>query len=274
LKRTAGVKWISEFRDPWYPPRGRFRAWLERRVLTHVLNTADGIVLISEGLRDEFVRGFNVPSHKLYVVSNGYDEAEYAALAPQKMFPPDRLNLSHFGTVYGGFAGEFYKALAQMVTAEPSLAQRVRVNIVGFPDPDTRDAVTSPVLKDVIKTYPFMEQGRALQAMQSSDVLLLFLGNRETSRLSGLGKIYWYLRVGKPVLAIAYEGDCRSLVLRSRCGIVAAPDSVEEIKRAIATLLDEQSRNKIRPVAAVVDEFGYGYLASRLGQILNEVAAL
>jgi glycosyltransferase involved in cell wall biosynthesis len=109
--------------------------------------------------------------------------------------------------------------------------------------------------------------------MQSSDVLLLFLGNRETSRLSGLGKIYWYLRVGKPVLAIAYEGDCRSLILRSQCGIVVAPDSVEEIKRAIATLLDEQSRNRIRPATAVVDEFRYVRLAARLGQILNEVAA-
>jgi protein-tyrosine-phosphatase/glycosyltransferase involved in cell wall biosynthesis len=273
LKRMTGVKWIAEFRDPWYPPPGRFRAWLERRILTHFLKAADAVLLISDGLRDEFVRSFNIPAHKLHVVSNGYDENEYVAIRPHEAFPRDRLNLSHFGTVYGGFAGRFYEALSLMIQADPSLAQKIRVNIVGFPDEQTRAAAAAPELKDVVRIYPFMEQDRALQAMQSSDVLLLFLGNRETSRLSGLGKIYWYLRVGKPVLATAYEGDCRSLILRSQCGIVAAPDSTDEIKQAIATVLDDRSRNQIRPAAAVVDEFRYDHLAALLAQVLGKVAA-
>jgi glycosyltransferase involved in cell wall biosynthesis len=273
LKRSAGVKWIAEFRDPWYPPPGRIRRWIERRILTRFLKAADGVVLISEGLRDEFAREFSVPRAKLYVVSNGYDEAEYDAIPQCAVFPRERVNFSHFGTVYGGFAGRFFEAVEQLIASDPAIAERLQVNIVGFPDDTARAAASSPRLAGVVKLWPFMEQSSAIQAMQSSDILLLFLGNPETSRLSGLGKIYWYLRVGKPVLALAYDGDCKSLILRSKAGAVIQADSAQEIARAIRDLLSEDSRRRIQPLPEVVAEFRYDRLASRLADVLREVSS-
>jgi glycosyltransferase involved in cell wall biosynthesis len=246
---------------------------IERRILTRFLKSADGVVLISEGLRDEFAREFSVPQTKLYVVSNGFDESEYGNIPQSSVFPPGRVHFSHFGTIYGGFAGKFFEAVEQLIASDPAIAERLQVNIVGFPDDTTRAAASSPRLAGVVKLWPFMEQSRAIQAMRSSDVLLLFLGSPETSRLSGLGKIYWYLRVGKPVLALAYDGDCKSLILRSKTGVVVPADSVQEIAGAIRELLSEDSRRRIQSSPEVVAEFRYDALASRLANVLREVSS-
>lgn len=276
LKLLFGVPWVAEFRDPWYPPKRPLRRRFERMLQKFVLRKADTIVLISEGLAAELQNSFGISATKLQVVPNGYDESEFAEDArPVSIFDASKFNISHFGTVYKGLCGNFFQALKEVVEENPHYRQQVRINIIGFPeDPELAAWSRSPELGEMIKFHPFMPQKDALKAMQASDCLLLFLGSSAMSRLSGLGKIYWYLRVGRPILAIAPEGGTKDLVEQAHAGWVCDPDNTESTKRALALLL-QQGRKPI-PIGPIdpdfVEQFRYDRLSARLAEVLKRVS--
>lgn len=273
LKLLFRVPWVCEFRDPWYPPKLRLRQRMERWLQTRVVRRADRIVVISDGNAEELCRIFGLAPDKVVVVPNGYDEEDFEVVARNGgPFEPGLVHLSHFGTVYSHFSGQFFPALAELVREKPELRGRLRVNIVGFSyDPQVREYALGE-LKDVIRCYPFMPHLEALEAMYSSDGLLLFLANETTSRLSGLGKIYWYLRVGKPVLAVAPEGGTKTLVEEAQAGWAVMDRA--SIKQALIELLGRNGKSgsgqPVRP--EYVARFRYDRLAGELAGVLEGVA--
>ncbi len=270
LKWWTGHRWIAEFRDPWYPPEGRpIRNFFERWLFRRFVKNADGIVLISNGLAEELMNSFGADRGKISVVSNGFDEAEYARVPAGRVFPEGLIHFAHFGTVYPEFGGKFFLAWRELLQADLSLKDRVRVHIVGFPDDTCKSFAASPDVGAIMQIHEFMPQPQALQAMRSSDVLLLFLGGPQTSRLSGLGKIFWYLRVGKPILATAYPGDCQRLIERARAGVVVSPDDLAGIKSALLQFLNEH--RSFAPDPEVVASLRYDRLAGKLAAVLDKV---
>ena len=278
VKLLTGTPWIAEFRDPWYPPQHPIRRRLERWLMARILHKADAVVLISEGLADEMHRGFGVSRSKLHIVSNGFDEMDFASgtEARDSAFAPGFVHLSHFGTVYPRFSGEFFRALSALLQEMPSLRHRLRVNIVGFPDEEVLELKNAdPILRDVIQVYGFMQHRKAIQAMASSDCLLLFLANAEVSRLSGLGKIYWYLRAGRPILAVTPNGGTKTILEESGAGWAVEPNDTQAIKEIVRRLASKAENDQMpKPVSAdFLAQFRYDKLAGRLGEILDRVSS-
>ncbi len=274
LKLIFGLPWVAEFRDPWYPPKRPLRRRFERMLQKFVLRKADAVVLISDGLAAELQNSFGIPSAKLHVVPNGYDESEFTENdGSVSIFDSAKFNLSHFGTVYKGLCGKFFHALKEVVEQNPLYREQVRINIVGFPDdPELAEWSRSPELGEMIKFYPFMPQKEALRAMQASDCLLLFLGSSAMSRLSGLGKIYWYLRVGRPILAIAPEGGTKDLIGQARAGWVSAPEDTESMKSALREVISA-GRQPVptQPIdPEFVEQFRYDRLSAKLAEVLEQ----
>ncbi len=275
LKLFYGVPWVAEFRDPWYPPKRPLRRRFERVLQRILLRKADAVVLISDGLSEDLQKSFGVPVDKLHVVPNGYDESEFSpGSLPTPAFDSTKINISHFGTVYRGLCGKFFQALKELVYESPRYREQVRINIIGFPDdPELAAWSRSPELREMIQFHPFMPQKEALKAMQASDCLLLFLGSRAMSRLSGLGKIYWYLRVGRPILAVAPEGGTRDLIERGHAGWVADPDDTASMKTALRELL-AMGRRPVpdRPIdPEFVEQFRYDRLSAKFAEVLQQV---
>jgi glycosyltransferase involved in cell wall biosynthesis len=275
LKRLFGVPWVCEFRDPWYPPQKALRQWMERRLQTKIVRHSDRIVLISEGNAEDIRKKFGLPMEKVAVVPNGYAEEDFQERPSQTaFFEPGSINLSHFGTVYPTFAGEFYPALLELLQDKPALRRNLRVNIIGFADDRQTNEYAQGELKDVMRLYPFIPHLDSLQAMRESDGLLLFLANERTSRLSGLGKIYWYLRAGKPVFAVAPVGGTRTLVEEGQAGWAVM--SRAEIKSALSEFVQRATNGHPYPAAPreFVEKFRYDKLAGQLARVLDEVVML
>ncbi len=277
MKFFTGIRWIAEFRDPWHPARYSWRRKFERWLFALLVRKADAVVLISEGLAEEVKTVYGVPPEKVFVVSNGFDESDFERLSPAlpNLFPPGFIHLSHFGTIYPGFSGNFFPALQQLFAERPELRQRLRVHLIGYTDDqESRQYLRDGVFGEVLVKHDFLPQADALRAMQASDGLLLFLGDPRISRLSGLGKIYWYLRVGRPILAIAPQGGTRDLMDASHAGWVVHPEDTAGIKRALMECMEE-CRNGREPRSASRDfvaQFRYDRLAGRLAAVLDGVA--
>ncbi len=272
LKILTGVTWVAEFRDPWYPPQRRLRRRFEHWLQSFLLRKADAVVLISQGYAEEIKRKYKIPAERVFVVSNGYDEEDFAGRSERPaILPSGFIHLSHFGIVYPKFSGSFFPAVAQLLRDDPMLKSRLRINIIGYADEEVLRYAQDPALAEVIQLYGFMRHEDAIQAMYESDGLLLFLADAEVSRLSGLGKIYWYLRVGRPILAVTPAGGSRELIEQAAAGWAVTPDQTDAIKHVLRTLLAGR-RNGSPPRPArpeFVAQFRYEALATRLAEVLS-----
>ena len=149
----------------------------------------------------------------------------------------------------------------------------VRVNVIGFPDDVVREHATAGPLEGVLKLHSFVPHDVALAAMRASDCLLIFLSNPKVAGLAVSGKIYDYLRVGRPVLAVAYEGGTTELVREGQAGWVVDPEDVEAIKRILRKILhtgrNSEPPRPFRP--EFVEEFRYDRLAEKLSGVFDSV---
>jgi glycosyltransferase involved in cell wall biosynthesis len=285
LKLLLRLPWVVEFRDPWLPPAEvraflgepvpSWRRKLDCRLFKLLLRRTDKIITVTKGHADELNRQYGVPTDKLAVVSNGFDEDDFhpngaSAASP---FPAGHVNLSHFGSVYAHFSGRFFAAVDELVCERPELKERLRINIIGFPDEDIRQYAREDGLKNVIQIRNFVGHDDALRAMRSSDCLLLFYAHRYISQACVPGKIYEYLRVGRPILAVTYEGGVKELIEEGDAGWIMPPDDVPAMKQTLSRLLDGD-RNGVsfraaRPEFAA--QFRHDRLASEVASVLNGI---
>lgn len=284
LKMLCGIPWVAEFRDPWILapgersipeleiPAPRRNQWLHGIMLRQ----ADAVITVTPGHAEEFRSTHRVPANKVFLIRNGFDEDDFQAeLAKRdsRLFAPGYLHFSHFGTIYPQFSGQFFPALSELLCELPLLKDRIRVHIIGYPDDDVRRYAKSPELQGTVQVHPVIAHQEALQAMRSSHCLLLFYGHRYTARVSIPGKLYEYLRVGRPVLAVTYDGGVKDLIQQGDAGWVIAPEDREGIKNLLRSLV-AAGANGVPPRIArpeYVAQFRYDRLAEKLAEILNKV---
>ena len=285
LKWLLRIPWVLEFRDPWFPPPGEasiaghevkpVREKSERWLLAMLLRHADVVVAVTPGHARELRQVYRLPAHKVAMVRNGFDEEDFQSThdASGNFFAPGYVHLSHFGTIYHGFSGGFFSALAELVRESPEVKNRLRIHIFGYPDPEVTEYASRPELQDVVQLHSFVRHTEALRAMRSSDFLLLFSAHRHFSRACIPGKTYEYLRVGRPILAVTYEGGVQELIEKGNAGYVLRPDDQEAMKYVLRRILRDPRNETVYQQACseFVVQFRYDRLAANLAGILEGV---
>lgn len=285
LKWLLRIPWVLEFRDPWFPPPGEapiaghevkpVREKFERWLLALLLRHADVVVAVTPGHAQELQQAYRLPAHKVAMVRNGFDEEDFRSThdANRNFFAPRCVHLSHFGTIYPGFSGSFFSALAELVRESPEVKNRLRIHIFGYPDADVTQYASQPELQDVVQLHSFVKHTDALKAMRSSHFLLLFYAHRYISRACVPGKIYEYLRSGRPILAITYEGGVQELIEKGNAGFVLRPDDEEAMKQILRTILGNAQNDPLPepPQPEFAAQFRYDRLARNLARILEGV---
>ena len=275
LKMLTGMPWVAEFRDPWYPSPRPLRRRFERMLLSRILHSADAVVTTSKGLAAELQQSFSLQAKTVAAINNGYEESDFLPADRRNgdLLAPGFFHFSHFGTIYPNCSGRFFDALRELLRESPELKSQVRVNVVGFPDEKVRREILSEDLNTVAQVRGFVDHETAIAAMRSSDCLLLFWGNRDFSRLAVAGKTYEYLRVGRPILAVTYEGDIAQLVRNGQAGWVADPDDVQAIKRVLREAISSRPKGgNPSPIRReFVEQFRYDRLAEKLAGVFDSV---
>jgi glycosyltransferase involved in cell wall biosynthesis len=273
LKACLGVPWVAEFRDPWYPTPRPFRRKFEGWLLRLILRRADSVVVLTEGFRAELETAHPQSAKKVVMLRSGYDEEDFANVSgpPRGILPSGYLHMTHLGTVYPGHSGNFFPALAELLKEEPQFAPLVRVNIVGYPDETVEQFATNSALRGIVQLRDFVHHDEAIRIMTASDCLLLFLGSRRFSRQAVSGKLFEYLRSGRPILAVAYAGDLKQLIEASGAGWVVEPEDSSALKQALRTVLHNGKRAHApaRVRWEFVEQFRYDRLAVKLAEILE-----
>jgi glycosyltransferase involved in cell wall biosynthesis len=244
LKQALRRPWVADFRDPWarapwradrYPFALRAAARLER----FVVNRADRVVFVAAGNRDEFVRHYGASAASRFaLVQNGCDPAEFDALRSLGPVAHDPFVLLHAGSLYAGRTPvPLLNALAAAIADRRIQADRFRLRFLGsnaIQGTDLIAACRALGLERVVEFLPRVPREQSLQAMMSASGLLLL---QPGHTVSVPGKVYEYLATGRPIFAIAEEGETADLVRRTAGGVSVTPDDEGAIADALVSMV-------------------------------------
>lgn len=239
VRARVGLPWVADFRDPWMnlrlldPPsamHARLHRALEARVCAH----ASAVVVTTRWhesvLREEY------PRAQVARVPNGYDGDDarsVAALAPGA----SPMRFVHAGMLtQKRSAVPFLEALAAFFERRPQARPDVEVEFVGAREDENERAAARLSLTDRVRFRASLAHDEVLRLERQAHVLLLI--KHADSRYDGLvpGKLYEYIGLARPVLALAPAGEARSLVESLRRGETAGPSDVADIARKIDVL--------------------------------------
>src|SRR5204863_613760 len=177
---------------------------------------AAAVVFTTRGILDQ-VSAHHDPAlgSKYYVVPNGCEVDEFeelvrdrGSLGPPQDAPRDPFVLLHAGSLYGGRDPRpLFRAIAAAVQSGDIDPRRFRLRLIGTLALDgvsltkTCDELG---LGEVVQLLPRMPRRDSLAEMMAASALLLVQPGHP---LSIPAKAYEYLATGRPVLAIADEGE-------------------------------------------------------------------
>ena len=264
---------VVDFRDPWVTDAGMFRGWQQYAKRLVVTNAAR-LVVVSPGepedLRAEFSQ---LDGRRVAVLTNGYDPDDFAVGSGPD--PDPRLfTITHAGTIYRETGQELFRALEQIVHANPPLRHVLRVNLIGEIDAEHHESVRRLEATGVVRRLGLQPHQATIAAMQASDVLLI-LQRGGTSAASHIpAKVFEYLFAAKPILAIAAPGSLSELLTASGLGVTVAPHDVTALADAIQALCRDRRAGELRvqPDMAYISRFDRRNLTARFADLLEEAA--
>jgi hypothetical protein len=218
IAKRLRVPWIADFRDPFAHIPG-YRppplAWFACRLLEgRILSDAAAIIMNTDAAAEEYRRIYPKSAHKIHAIWNGFDPADpLEAMAVRQ--GPTRI-LAHPGNLYGGRDPTFLlQSLRRLRMAGEPNALHTQVLLVGPNElsEDERREITVGASEGWITSIPIqVPKQEALRMTQEAHGLLLVLP-RSSTQIPG--KAFEYLRIGRPILALAPRRSAVAEVLAS-----------------------------------------------------------
>ena len=218
LKRSLGLPWIADFRDPWtrmfyykHLCLSKFADRKHHRLEQGVLDEADLVLAVSPTVRDDFQAQTRTPVH---LITNGYDEDDFPVREPGSR-KDGKFRIVHTGLFAAdGNPLKLWDALARRCCEDEDFAQRLEIRLAGKTDAPVLEAIRERGLGAQLVDLGYLPHSRVVQEQQDADLLILPLRHEPEYAKVLPGKIFEYIASGRPVLGIGQEDGAAAAILR------------------------------------------------------------
>lgn len=245
LQSLTRLPWIADFRDPWiedglYPKPGSARYHVESVLEALVIRRATRVTVTTEHFRREMLARYPaLRPDRIATILNGYDEDDFAGL--DDVGPASKFEILHAGLVTPEYRDPLplLRALRACITRGWITHQDARVVFLGGgPYLESRvfsEAVRELELGDIVQVLGRIPYRATIRRMAGAAVLLLLQASDDTRTLIP-AKAFEYLRIGRPILALAGDGATADLVRDNDAGIVTDAGDQAAIESALVSL--------------------------------------
>jgi glycosyltransferase involved in cell wall biosynthesis len=214
-KENPNLRWIVDFRDPW--TKSFINDFLERTPKTiirdkrneqKVLNTADEIILVSKGMKDDF----SIPLKSFHTIYNGYDENDFINI--KNTHRPTKFSFNYIGTFKDNqFFHSVWQAIDELTKEITGFADDLEINFAGIVNPLFKEQITKYSFSNKIKYIGYISHHQAIEYMTSASLLFFPIPQTEYNHNIITGKIFEYLASGTPILAIGPPNGIAAQIL-------------------------------------------------------------
>ena len=283
-KKLSGRPWIADFRDPWrsnpfrrlpYRTVDRFDAWLE----TQVVNSADRVICNTRRIQADFEARFPELAGRFATIPNGFDPEKYEDLAAARPAGQDRLVITHAGEFYCRRRPHPIFEAIRLLRDRRTTSRQPVLHLIGTPTYEGRNLESIAAefgVEDSVIVQGHAPHIQALEALRGSDVQLLVGFSGEGADLQVPAKLFEYLGVGRPILALAPRNSAIADIVAEVGGPIAIcdPDDPEQIAAAIVELesrLNLGDGDRAKGVGTANSRFHRREQVGRLVELLDDV---
>ncbi len=283
LKKASHLPLVVDFRDAWTinPLSEKKRVArlisqtifprLEKRILTR----ADAFITNTPSMQRSYAQLYPDIQDKMTLIPNGFDEIDF----PDSIHTINNQDmiLLHCGrfAVSGRDPSLLFHSL-KVLTAQGC---RLKLHLLGEDNDTIQQRVTAFGLEKIVTVTEPVPHQEAIRQMYRADILVIYQDKSAITPVSPVaGKTYEYLRVGKPVLAIAPSGDNLNIVKQYAPRYEAINDYTEaSVTQAINHLYVDWKKG-LRPSGsdssqkpAYIENYNRRALTQKLAQVFDSV---
>lgn len=262
LGRHFNVPHIPVFIDPWVDIayyRGFKRSkptltldnYLEKKVLAH----AEAAVFVTKTMEEDYREKYSFLKEKSHVLYWGYDEDKFENFSGA--VSSDEETILHAGNIFD-FQNipKFWKA----VKKEIDNGRKLRLKFVGTVSPGIKSAIISAGLEDYTDYAGFLPYDEMINELEKASYLLVCA----TEKRHVPGKLFEYLRAGKPIIAFGDDNkEVEEILSRTATGtIFGYSDDPSRIF---------ESRDEFTPVKDEIKKYDRRKIAARLAGIFDSI---
>jgi glycosyltransferase involved in cell wall biosynthesis len=271
LKKSTGIPWISDFRDPW--SQWEFLDTLPMLPIVRskhfqleqsVLEKANVVMTISPTFQKDMIE---LAKKDIQLLTNGFDEEDL----PVNFFE-EKPNNEKLEILYTGVIDAIRNPLPFLSALKAAFGesdQKVSLRFVG----KVSQALLNAINDDLwLKTHVFAEgyhpHEEVFNYYKKADLLLLILTDTKNAKGNIPGKLFEYMSTGRQVLALGDpNGDAAQILNESKAGRVFKHQEVDAITQWLKSFIPE-SRKSLSPQLA---PYSRKTLSKKLAQLLDEI---
>jgi len=244
LKNATGTPWLAEVHDPMVipgelpvSPRQKMQAEVERLICTH----ADTAIWFTDQALASARQRHPQLAERGKMMLPGIDKP-FRVLPPYK--PGPKFTVGHFGSLSPTrHLGPIVAALELLCDRRQDVIDATELHVYGGPlDKVSAEALAKSRVGHCLRHFGRVEadpqsglSGREqiLHRMRSVDVLLLLHGDDVTCTEYFPSKLYEYLWMQRPILAVAHQNPQMAELIRSQGHIVVCSDEANQGKSSV-----------------------------------------
>ena len=278
LHYLSGLPLVADFRDPMVQtnyPAGlttwRIFKWIENKIFTR----SSKLIFTAPSTMEMYRKRYpSLKDDQLVMISNGYDEEDFISLdyaVARSSSQTGLIRLHHSGGIHltERDPRPLFRALSRLKNENVIDAQTVRIDLQGSGiESELSKLIDEFEIDDLVYLIPWAAYRSSLQNCASADALLILRGAPCNTEIAA--KVYEYLRLGKPILALTdSKGDTASFLRKT--GGATIVDLMDE--NSLFELLPkflEMLRNNTHPVPnpEIISQYSRKSQALELGKVL------
>ena len=210
LRRLTKKPWVADFRDPaWdeYYLKNNLDSRVRRNIEKATLLNADRVTVTTPGMRNLYKRRYSERlENDIQVIEYGFEYPDFEHVISRNGHITYPVKFLHAGLLDREDRDPlpFFHAVRIYKHHHPNAGKDMQIDLIAPGDEGLYQREIDKLdLTDIVHIKSPLPYDEILQTMADSDVLLLFQG--KSCDLQIPAKLYEYLRIGKPVLALTTQ---------------------------------------------------------------------
>lgn len=266
LSEDFNIPFVPVFIDPWVDisyyrnfKRSKVTLCIDNHFEKSVLEKSSKVIFVTESMKDDYIKKYPQIKDKSFVLYWGYDEEDFRGL-PLNPLPKEGDFLKFKIIVHAGNIFDYQnpEMLWKEIKRRTESGERFKIKFIGTVSPLIKQSIKNYRLESFTEYLGFLPYQEMLIELFKADYLLVCA----TERRHVPGKLFEYLRIGKPIFAFGNDNkEVENILNKSGLGRLFRYD--EEVKEIFNKELNSEVKSEF------IKKFDRKLIAEELVRIIN-----
>jgi glycosyltransferase involved in cell wall biosynthesis len=212
----------------------------------------------------------SIGARNVSVIPWGYDDADFSE---EQVKASDKFLISHLGLMGSDRNPDLlFKAIADFAEQNSAFRQMIELRLIGSVDLSIKQSVEKYKVGAYVKIESQISRKDSLALMRQSQVLLLLLNKADNAKGRIPGKLFEYMRSGRPILSFGPSGcDVENILTQTNAGLNIQYENSDLIISTLKTLFGKFQTNQLKNNETSLEAYSIRNLTGKIASYLDEI---